>query len=164
MENVSALIQVVIFILGSVLFLGVSLRLTNYLRPKAPNKDKLSTYECGEEAVGSAWGQFNVKFYLIALLFVLIEVEMAFIFPWAVVFGNKTLNLQTDGIWVIFSLIEVIIFTFVLVLGLVYAWKKGFLDWNVQQNKQTIGTKTDHKTEEALRIKSLPDSLYDTST
>jgi len=84
-----------------------------------PTKIKNSPYECGEKPVGSAWIQFNIGYYLFALLFLIFDVEAAFLYPWAVV-------LRTVGIT---GLIEIGIFLLVLILGLAYAWKKGALEW-----------------------------------
>ena len=77
----------------------------------------------------NAWGQFNVRFYIVALIFLLFEVELIFLFPWAVVFGQKELIEGTGGSWAIFAMIEMFVFVAILALGLIYAWKKGFLDW-----------------------------------
>lgn len=131
MENpeISEFGIVLLFIVGAVLFLMVALGLSRFLRPDRPNPEKLAAYECGEEAVGEAWGQFNVRFYIIALIFLLFEVEIVFLFPWAVVFGNAELVHGTGGLWGWFSLIEVFVFAGILALGLAYAWRKGFLDW-----------------------------------
>jgi len=89
------------------------------LRPSRPNPAKNSTYECGEEAVGSAWVKFNIRFYVVALIFIIFDVEVVFLYPWATVF--KSLG--------VFALVEVLVFAGILILGLVYAWVKGDLDW-----------------------------------
>ena len=99
------------------------------IRPKRPNPQKLTSYESGEDPQGSAWGKFNIRFYIIALIFILFEVEIIFLLPWSTVFGNKELVTQTNGLWGWFSLVEVFIFVFILLLGLAYAWVKGYLDW-----------------------------------
>lgn len=107
---------------------GLAFFVTRLLAPKNPTPEKLTSYECGEEPVGSAWIPFNSRFYVIALVFLLFEVEMVFVLPWATVFGNKTLN-SADGRWGSLSLIEMFIFLGILVLGLAYVWVKGDLDW-----------------------------------
>ncbi len=99
------------------------------VRPNRPDSEKLSTYECGEEPTGSAWGQFNIRFYIVALIFVLFDVEIVFLFPWATVFGSKELNAATNGLWGWFALGEMVIFIAILALGLAWAWAKGLLDW-----------------------------------
>lgn len=131
MENpeISEFGTVLLFIVGAALFVLLSFVLSAWIRPNKPNPEKLSAYECGEEPIGDAWGQFNVRFYIIALVFLLFEVEVVFLFPWAVVFGDAELIKGTGGLWGWFSLVEVFIFAAILVLGLAYAWRKGFLDW-----------------------------------
>lgn len=90
-----------------------------FLRPKNPTSGKSSTYECGEIPQGSAWIQYNVVYYLFALIFVIFDVEVVFIIPWALVF--RSLGIA--------AYIEMLIFIFILLLGLAYAWKKGVLKW-----------------------------------
>lgn len=99
------------------------------LRPHRPNAEKLSTYESGEEPVSHAWVQYNVRFYIVALVFILFEVEIIFLFPWSTVFADKDLIEQTNGQWAWFAVIEATIFILVLALGLAYAWVHGHLDW-----------------------------------
>ncbi|MCH8902227.1 MAG: NADH-quinone oxidoreductase subunit A [Chloroflexi bacterium] len=89
------------------------------IRPNHPNPVKSSTYECGVETVGDAWGQFNVRYYIIALLFVLFSVEAVFLYPWAVAFRQLGL----------FALIEAVLFVLILVVGYVYAWRRQALEW-----------------------------------
>ena len=89
------------------------------IRPNHPNPVKSSTYECGVETVGDAWGQFNVRYYIIALLFVLFSVEAVFLYPWAVAFRQLGL----------FALIEAVLFVFILFVGYVYAWRRQALEW-----------------------------------
>jgi len=129
-----------LFIIGSLAFIGFGLWLTGLIRPNRPNVEKLTTYECGEDTIGNAWGQFNVRFYVIALIFALFEVELVFLFPWAVVFGNEELSAQTHGLWTIIGITEAFIFIGILSLGLIYPWKKGYLTWikpTVNLSKQT---------------------------
>lgn len=127
---------ILIFIFGALTFVVVGLTAAKLIRPDKPNYEKLTTYESGEDTVGSAWGQFNMKFYVIALIFLLFEVEILYLFPWGVIFGDKELVEGTDWAWARFALVEMFIFIIVLALGLVYAWRKGFLDWvkPVQKN------------------------------
>jgi NADH-quinone oxidoreductase subunit A len=127
--------QVLLMIIGGLLFLMMTMLVAKIIRPNKPNLHKLSTYECGEEPVGDAWGQFNIRFYIIALVFVLFDVELVFVFPWATVFGNKQLIQETNGAWGWFSLIEMMIFLGILVLGLAYVWVKGYLNWVKPEQK-----------------------------
>lgn len=121
--------EVLLFIIGGILFVMVAFFTSRLLRPHRPNAEKLSTYESGEEPVSSAWTQFNIRFYIVALIFLLFEVEILFLFPWATVFAKKELIEQTNGAWGWFSVTEVVIFIGVLALGLAYAWVNGHLDW-----------------------------------
>ena len=102
--------------------------LNRVLAPNHPNTEKQTSYECGEEPTGNAWLPFNSRFYVIALVFLLFEVEMVFVFPWATVFGSHEIINSYPG-WGAFALIEMFIFLGMLILGLVYVWVKGDLDW-----------------------------------
>lgn len=135
MENNVALSEwavVLIFIIGTVVFVIIGLTSAKIIRPNKPNYDKLTTYESGEEPVGNAWNRINIRYYTLALIFILFEVELVFFFPWATVYANKNLITQTNGLWLWFSLTEMAIFVLILAVGLAYAWAKGFLDWAKQ--------------------------------
>ncbi len=108
-----------LFILIGIVLVYVPLLIQRLVAPKNDSPDKLSTYECGEESEGSAWVQFNIRFYVIALIFLIFDVEVVFLFPWAVVF--KELGLL--------AFVEMSIFLLILIVGLAYVWKKGDLDW-----------------------------------
>lgn len=120
---------ILLFIFAAIALIAIMLTLAKIIRPHRPNEEKLTTYESGEDPVGNANVQFNVRFYVIAIVFLLFEVELIFLFPWAVVFGQENLIRQTDGLWGWFSLVEMSVFVGVLILGLAYAWSKGYLDW-----------------------------------
>ncbi|GAA4132988.1 hypothetical protein GCM10022216_04660 [Sphingobacterium kyonggiense] len=120
-------------IIGILLVSGTML-LARFLAPKNPNPIKLSTYECGEESRGTSWVQFNPRFYVIALVFLLFDVELLFIFPWATVFGQAEF-IAADSRWGWFSLIEMGIFLAILIVGLIYVWKSGDISWIKPQHK-----------------------------
>ncbi len=124
---------ILIFLIGGGIFILIGLATARLIRPAKPNTEKLASYECGEEAQGSSWVQFNPRFYVIALIFIIFDVELAFLFPWAVVFGQRSLIEETNGLWGWFALTEMFIFIGVLALGLAYAWAKGHLDWVKQK-------------------------------
>jgi NADH-quinone oxidoreductase subunit A len=107
-----------VLVLAFLLVAG-GLLMSRLLAPRRPGAVKNDTYECGEKTIGSAWVPFNVGYYLFGLVFLVFDVEAAFLFPWAVV-------LREVGV---VGLIEVVLFILVLVVGLVYAWKKGALEW-----------------------------------
>ena len=125
----SAFGEILLYIIAGILFILVTLLVSKLIRPDRPNPEKLSTYESGEETVSSAWNQFNVRFYVVALIFLLFEVEIVFLFPWSTIFANDKLIEQTNGTWGWFAMIEMLIFIVVLALGLAYAWVNGYLDW-----------------------------------
>ncbi len=133
----SAFGEVLLFLVAGIIFIVVTQLVSKLLRPSRPNPEKLSSYESGEEAVGSAWTQFNIQFYIIALIFLLFEVEIVFLFPWSTVFANKEMIEGTNGVWGWFSLIEMLIFIAILSLGLAYAWVNGHLDWVKPNPKPT---------------------------
>ena len=86
--------------------------------------EKLASYECGEVPEGSAWVKFNVRFYVIALIFIIFDVEVLFLFPWAVVFQSLV-----DSGFGFLAIIEMFIFVLILIVGFAYVWIKGDLDW-----------------------------------
>ena len=101
--------------------LSVGFIVLNFLfSPKNPDPEKLSAYECGFEAFGDSRMKFDVRFYLVAILFIIFDLEIAFLFPWAISLGH----LGALGFW------SMMIFLFVLTVGFVYEWKKGALDWD----------------------------------
>jgi NADH-quinone oxidoreductase subunit A len=135
-ESTPILSQILLFFLGGVFFVVSALLASRLVRPSRPNTQKLQSYESGETPQGTAWIQFNLRFYVLALVFILFEVEVVFLFPWSIVFANSELISQTDGMWGWYAFTEMMIFIFVLVLGLAYAWKMGHLDW-VKSEPQT---------------------------
>jgi NADH:ubiquinone oxidoreductase subunit 3 (subunit A) len=126
MSDISLLAQysvVLIFLLAAIAFVGMNLLLPRLLHPRNPYPEKLVNYECGERPVGSPWIRFNIRFYIIAILFLIFDVEVLFIIPWAVVFKHLYSDL---GILVF---MEMLVFIVVLGVGLVYCWAKGHLEW-----------------------------------
>lgn len=112
-------LPILIFIVLGILFAIVPLAAGHFLRPKDPYQEKNSPYECGFEPFEDARLPFDVKFYLVAILFILFDLETAFLFPWAVV-------LHKLG-W--FGLAAMAIFLGLLIIGFIYEWKKGALEW-----------------------------------
>jgi NADH-quinone oxidoreductase subunit A len=108
-----------LFFIAAATFPVLPLVAAYFLRPKRPTDIKLDTYECGLEALGEIWVQFKVQYYLYALVFVVFDIEVVFLYPWAVAYSQLGL----------FALIEMGVFLLILVGGLVYAWKKGALEW-----------------------------------
>jgi NADH-quinone oxidoreductase subunit A len=140
---------ILLFAIGGLFGVLGPLILGRFLRPNRPNEEKITTYECGEDPTGTAWGKFNIRFYVIALVFVLFETELLFLFPWAIVFGNENLNTETQGAWGILALVEMGLFILILAIGLAYIWGKGFLDWE----KPSVNI--------IDQTSAVPDALYD---
>jgi len=140
---------ILLFALGGLIAIIGSLVTSWLLRPNRPNEEKQTTYECGEDPTGTAWGKFNIRFYIIALVFVLFETELLFLFPWAIVFDNEKLNAATNGQWGLLAFVEMGLFILILAVGLIYVWGKGFLDWE-KPEVQTLEMTT-----------SVPEKLYE---
>jgi NADH-quinone oxidoreductase subunit A len=112
-------IPIFIFIAVVAVMIPLPLVLARLVRPQNPNKEKLRPYECGIDPVDNARGRYTVRYYIVAILFVVFDVETIFLFPWAVKF--KALGT--------FGLIEMLIFLAILVVGYIWVWKKGALEW-----------------------------------
>ena len=111
----------IIIFLFIALGLSVGFIVLNFLfSPKNPDPEKLSAYECGFEAFGDSRMEFDVRFYLVAILFIIFDLEIAFFFPWAISLGN----IGPLGFW------SMMIFLLILTIGFIYEWKKGALDWD----------------------------------
>ena len=120
--------KIFIFLIIGIILVSATLFLSKVLSVNRPTPLKLSSYECGEEPSGNSWIQFNSRFYVNALIFLLFDVEMIFIFPWTTVFGQKAL-IAADPMWGWLTLIEMFVFVGILLIGLAYVWRKGDLDW-----------------------------------
>ena len=108
-----------VFLLIAISFPLLPIILAKFVAPKKPNPIKNATYECGVETKGDSWVQFKVQYYVYALIFVIFDIEVIFIYPWAVAFKQMGL----------FAFVEMAIFLSILAFGLVYAWKKNVLEW-----------------------------------
>ena len=108
-----------LFVIVGALVPTAAIVLSWIISPKKPNPIKQSTYECGMETVGENWVQFKAQYYVFALVFLVFDVETVFLFPWAVSLGKLQF----------FAVVEGVIFILILLAGLVYAWRKGMLDW-----------------------------------
>ncbi|MCC8423375.1 NADH-quinone oxidoreductase subunit A [Mucilaginibacter sp. UR6-11] len=147
-SQISEFGKILIFLITGIILVGLIFLLNRLIAPNNPTPEKLTSYECGEEPTGNAWLPFNSRFYVIALIFLLFDVEMVFIFPWATVFGSHEI-IAADARWGWFSLAEMFIFLGILILGLVYVWVKGDLDW-IKPKPAIPATNT-----------NIPTSLYD---
>ena len=118
------LVNVLVFLSVGAFFIGATLLVGRLVRPNTPDHEKSSTYECAERPIAQAWFNFNPRFYIIAIIFLIFDVEIAFTYPVATVFRR----------WVatgagLFALLEVLLFLVIVALGLAYVWAKGDLEW-----------------------------------
>jgi len=122
--------NVLVFLLLAVAFGAALMFAGRFIRPRISEVNKDMAYECGEPPVGNAWIQFNFRFYLVAIVFVIFDVEIAFMFPVAVVFRRWVESGQGAV-----ALLEVLVFVLVLFVGLIYVWSKGDLRWSKAMSK-----------------------------
>jgi NADH:ubiquinone oxidoreductase subunit 3 (subunit A) len=108
-----------IFLLLAPVFPAMALLIPRLIAPRKPNPLKSETYECGIETYGETWVQFKAQYYIFALVFLIFDIEIVFLFPWAVAFDQLPL----------FAVMEGVIFILILVVGLLYTWRKGVLEW-----------------------------------
>ncbi len=139
--------RVLIFLIVGALFVAIGLFVAWLLRPHRPYPSKLTTYECGEVPVGDTRVRFNVRFYVIALIFLIFDVEVVFLFPWATVY--KSLG------W--FAFFEMLVFLAILLMGYAYVWRKGDLEWDkpsprIPRYERGVGVKDTHLTEEEVAV------------
>lgn len=126
-----------VFASVAALFPLANLLLGRLVRPNRPSAEKGEVYECGERPVGTAWVQFDLRFYVVALLFVIFDVEIAFFFPWAVVFGTAAKGAQSPTAahpatafdFAQFAFVEFLVFFGILLVGFAYLWRRGDLEW-----------------------------------
>ena len=110
----------IIIFLAIALILSFGFVILNFaFSPKNPDPEKLSAYECGFEPFNDSRMEFDIRFYLVAILFIIFDLEIAFLFPWAITLGNLGL----------FGFFSMMLFLFILTVGFIYEWKKGALDW-----------------------------------
>ena len=114
-----AYVPILIFVLIAIGFAVATLLVAGLVRPSRYSKVKLEPYECGIEPLTDARDRYSIRYYLVAMLFVIFDVETVFMFPWAVIMDRLLL----------FGLIEMLVFLFILIVGYFYAWKKGALEW-----------------------------------
>jgi NADH-quinone oxidoreductase subunit A len=111
--------KVFAFILAAILFVLIAVFAAKLVRPARPTKEKLMTYECGENPEGSPWVKFNIRFYVVALIFLIFDVEVVMLIPWALIYKNAGIPGFLVGA----------IFLILLGLGMAYEWRKGDLEW-----------------------------------
>jgi NADH-quinone oxidoreductase subunit A len=111
--------KIFIFIILAIVFVTITLFLNKLIRPERPTHEKQKVYECGENPEGSPWVKFNIRFYVVALIFLIFDVEVVLLFPWALTYKD----------YGVYGFVVGIIFLLVLFLGMAYEWRKGDLEW-----------------------------------
>jgi NADH-quinone oxidoreductase subunit A len=112
--------QVFVFLIVGILFVVIAFIVVKLLAPDKPNKGRDEIYECGEEALGTPWIKFNIRYYVIALIFIIFDVEVIFLLPWAVVFKNLGM----------LAFLEMAVFLLILIVGFIYVIANGDLQWD----------------------------------
>lgn len=127
------LLSVTIFLAMGAAFVLVNLAMGAVARPHIPNPEKASVYECGEPSIGSSWVQFDLRFYIVALVYLIFDVEVALFYPWAVAYGSAGAIGQPLGMSAFeirqVALVDMLFFFGVLIVGFAYLWRFGYLDW-----------------------------------
>jgi NADH-quinone oxidoreductase subunit A len=127
------LLSVTIFTAFGAVFVLVNLVMGALARPKMPNPEKAAVYECGEPTIGSSWVQFDLRFYIVALVYLIFDVEVALFYPWAVAYGaaaelGAPLGMTAYQVRQV-ALVDMLFFFGVLLVGFAYLWRFGYLDW-----------------------------------
>ena len=127
------LLSILIFAAAGAIFVFANLMAGKLARPSLPNDQKAATYECGEPTIGSSWVQFDLRFYIIALVYLIFDVEVALFYPWAVTYGDATAIGQRLSVSAFqirsAALVDMLFFFGVLMVGFAYLWRFGYLDW-----------------------------------
>ena len=141
------LLSITIFAAFGAAFVFLNLAVGAFVRPKVPNAEKSAIYECGEPSIGSSWVQFDLRFYIVALVFLIFDVEVALFYPWAVAFGGAVELARELGQTLfqirLIALVDMLFFFGVLLVGFAYLWRFGYLDW--VRSAATTSLKVDYK-------------------
>src|SRR5688572_8978197 len=141
------LLPVTIFTLFGAGFVFGNLAVGMIARPKIPNPEKSAVYECGEPSIGSSWVQFDLRFYIVALVFLIFDVEVALFYPWAVAYGSAATLAEDLGmtVWDLraVAIVDMLFFFGVLLVGYAYLWRFGYLDW--VRSAATTSLKIDYR-------------------
>ena len=131
----AVLLSITLFVVVGAGFVLLNMFVGSLARPKLPNAQKSAVYECGEPPIGPGWVQFDLRFYIVALVYLVFDVEVALFYPWAVVYGDAaaTAALMGDGVTAesirSAALVDMLLFFAVLMVGFAYLWRFGYLDW-----------------------------------
>jgi NADH-quinone oxidoreductase subunit A len=141
------LLSITLFLAFGGAFVLVNLVVGSLARPHLPNPDKAAVYECGEPTIGSSWVQFDLRFYIVALVYLVFDVEIALFYPWAVAWGDAQALADRLGMTVFdvrkVALVDMLFFFGVLMVGFAYLWRFGYLDW--VRSAATTSLKASHR-------------------
>ena len=141
------LLSVTIFLAFGAIFVFANLAVGAVARPKIPNPEKAAVYECGEPSIGSSWVQFDLRFYIVALVFLIFDVEVALFYPWAVAYGSAAALGAKIGMSMYeirqVAVVDMLFFFGVLLVGFAYLWRFGYLDW--VRSAATTSLKVDYR-------------------
>jgi NADH-quinone oxidoreductase subunit A len=141
------LLSITLFSAFGAAFVLINMVMGAVARPKIPNPEKLAVYECGEPTIGSSWVQFDLRFYIVALVYLIFDVEVALFYPWAVAYGSADQMGVANGMSTFairqVALVDMLFFFGVLLVGFAYLWRFGYLDW--VRSAATTSLKIDYK-------------------
>ena len=127
------LLSITIFVALGAVFVFVNLVMGAVARPRIPNPEKAAVYECGEPTIGTSWVQFDLRFYIVALVYLIFDVEVALFYPWAVAYGSAGALGEATGQSAFevrsVAIVDMLFFFGVLLVGFAYLWRFGYLDW-----------------------------------
>src|SRR4051794_6686672 len=153
------LLSITIFLAFGAVFVLLNLTVGALVRPQIPNPEKSAIYECGEPSIGSSWVQFDLRFYIVALVYLIFDVEVALFYPWAVAYGSAdqlgaSIGMTGYAIRQV-ALVDMLFFFGVLLVGFAYLWRFGYLDW--VRSAATTSLKVDYCPGIDLRAESRVD-------
>jgi NADH-quinone oxidoreductase subunit A len=141
------LLSITIFVAFGAAFVWINMVAGALARPQVPNPEKLAVYECGEPTIGTSWVQFDLRFYIVALVYLIFDVEVALFYPWAVAYGDAVALGQSIGMTAYqirqVALVDMLFFFGVLLVGFAYLWRFGYLDW--VRSAATTSIKIDYR-------------------
>src|SRR5207253_6998833 len=152
-----------IFLAFGAVFVFANLVVGAVARPQIPNPEKAAVYECGEPSIGSSWVQFDLRFYIVALVFLIFDVEVALFYPWAVAYGSAATLGASVGMTMYeirqVAVVDMLFFFGVLLVGFAYLWRFGYLDW--VRSAATTSLKVDYRPGIDLRREARTDRPID---
>jgi NADH-quinone oxidoreductase subunit A len=157
--NMDVLLSVTLFTAVGAAFVFINLLAGALARPFVPNPEKAAVYECGEPSIGSSWVQFDLRFYIVALVYLIFDVEVALFYPWAVAYGSAdslgaAIGMSAYAIRQV-ALVDMLFFFGVLLVGFAYLWRFGYLDW--VRSAATTSIKIDYRPGIDLRAEARAD-------